>query len=270
MVSTSLTRTSAPLERHKNTYFQEVVIQTQRVLRGWFRDPLVLGQSILLPAVLLLVYHWVFGKTTDMMFNNAGLNSTVPMVAVMAAIFSSLGTSLSLIRERQTGVLKKMYLASNYSSAPFVSRIIAEFIRGFACTILVFIFGLCLGLKLPHNFFSNLALLFLPMVPGMAFVALLITLAVQASGRNIIDALNFICLVGLFFNSGVAPKSYFPHWLQKIVEYQPFSPPIRAMSNLLNGDSPWKNLAITMGTSAFFLAIFGYTAVVNYTKACQK
>ncbi len=75
------------------------------------------------------------------------LDGTVPMAALVGALFGSTAAGISLMRERDDGLLTRFWVLPMHRIAGVLSRLTAEVIRVLATTVLVLLTGFALGFR---------------------------------------------------------------------------------------------------------------------------
>jgi ABC-2 type transport system permease protein len=258
----SAARTRVPFARH-------AVVQAATLLRSWSRDPGFIVQALVFPVFMLIIFQMVLGKTVTAMGAGGSIYGNAGLVALASAMFGTLATGLTLVNERETGLLSRMWTLPVPRAGFIAGRLLAEVARTLAATVLLFAFATLFGFRFTQGVGPALGALLIPAVFTVGFAAPVIALAVRGSGSGLIQQLSGACLLLLFFNTGFSALRAYPGWLQPVVEYQPLSPAIDAMRALTEGGAVAGPLAATVAWAAASLAIFGPLAVRGYRKAAE-
>ncbi len=72
----------------------------------------------------------------------------------------------------------------------------------------------------------------MPTVFGVAFSALVTTLALYSAKTIVVEATAIIYALLMFFSTGFVPLDQYPRWIQPVVQHQPMSYAIEAMRGL--------------------------------------
>ena len=75
-------------------------LQTRRLLIRWRHDAQTVILALVLPSMLLVAVNLVFGKPVSTVSGTSALYGSVPMAALMGAIFGSTAAGVNLMRER--------------------------------------------------------------------------------------------------------------------------------------------------------------------------
>ncbi|MBF6478216.1 ABC transporter permease, partial [Nocardia cyriacigeorgica] len=145
------------------------LIQTQRLLLRWWRDPLTLMQSLLFPALLLVMLQTVLGRQISAFSGASALYGSVPMVALVGVMSGSLAGAITLGRERDAGLLARFWVLPVHRASGLAARIVAEGVRILTCTVVLFAVGVVLGFRFEQGFAAAVALLGVPLLFGLAF-----------------------------------------------------------------------------------------------------
>jgi ABC-2 type transport system permease protein len=245
-------------------------VQTGRLLIRWRHDPQTVIQSLVMPCAFLVSLDLVFGKTISDISGQDALNGTVPMAALVGALFGSTAAGISLMRERDDGLLTRFWALPVHRMAGVLSRLCAEAIRVLATTVLVMFTGLALGFRFDAGFALIPAWLAVPVVFGVAFSFLVTTLALRIKNTVLAEATG-IAVAGLFFFcTGFVPLDLYPEWIQPAVAHQPMSYAVDVMRALSAGGPVLVPLAGTLLWSAGIAAVCLLPMVTGYRAASQR
>ncbi|MGO4616296.1 ABC transporter permease [Nocardia sp. 2YAB30] len=246
------------------------LVETGRLLRRWSRQQEVLTTTLVLPILLLLLYDLVLGKSLLVASGDEPIYGFVPMIAVSGAMYGAMGTGISLFGERQSGLLRRFWVLPIHRSAGLVGRLLAECARALAATVVVMVVGVLLGLRFQQGVLGVLGALAVPVIVIAGFTPMVIMVGVSRIGNQVAQIFAAVVLVGMFFNSGFAPVSNYPGWLQPVVRGQPMSCAIEAMRGFTSGGPIAAPLLQTVAWSVLLVAAFGLLAVRGYRKAAES
>ncbi|WP_327148411.1 ABC transporter permease [Nocardia sp. NBC_01329] len=245
-------------------------VQAGALLRTWSRDPGIVVQSLVFPAFMLLMFQLVLGKTVTSMGGGDSVYGNTGLVALVGALFGTLATAISLIHERDTGLLARMWTLPVPRSGFIAGRLIAEALRTGIATVVLFCVAVPLGFRLEHGIAAGIGAVLVPMVFAIGIAVPVIAMATVASGRQAVQQLGGLFLLLLFFNGGFAPVSEYPGWLQPVVRHQPMSPAIDAVRGLTEGGPVAAPLATTVAWTVGLVVVFGPVAVRGYRRAAER
>ena len=251
------------------TLARESRLHAGRLLRGWTREPVVLTQALIFPTFLLVVYHLVIGVSIRNLTGGDSLYGLVPMCAVVGAMFGAVGAGAALPDARASGLLSRLWALPVHRASALSGRLLAEARRAFVATLVITAVGMAMGLRF-RNWFGAIGFVLVPVLMVIGFATVIIAFGVRSNGKNIITGLSAVCVLLLFFNSGMVPVDVFPGWLAPIVRAQPMSPAVETMRGLASGGpSLWpmlQSLAWVVG----LIAAFGPMAVRGYRQAAES
>lgn len=244
-------------------------VHAGRLLLRWRRDKAVLMGSLLLPVCLLLAYEVVLGERVQKLTGVDGVYGIVPMCAVISALFGSLGNSVALTMDRQSGLLSRMWVLPMHRASAIVGWILAEVVRAFIGTVLITAIGLAMGLRFTQGWLAALVFLLIPSIAVTGFTAVVMGIAIRPKGRAAMNWLVGVTFSLAFVNPGASPIGTFPHWVRPLVRMQPLSPPIETMRALAYGGPIAWPLAMTVIWAAVLLVVSIPIAVRGYRKAAE-
>jgi len=268
---------SAPLpvvapqsERAPSAWVRHSLIQCKRLLLVWARDPATTIQTLIYPALTLLMLRVVLGDSISEATGMPSVYGTVPMITLVAAMSGAVVSALGFKTEQATGLLGRFWTMPIHRAAGLTGRLLAEAIRVLITTLFVIVVGICIGFRFWNGPLAALAMIALPVLFGIAFAVLVTALATISEGVMLVNIIGIVNTLLMFFNSGFVPVMAYPGWLQSTVANQPMSTAIDAMRGLC-WDGPvavplLKTLAWTLGA----IVLFAYPAIRGYRRSAEK
>ncbi len=252
-----------------STWVRHSLIQCKRLLMGWARDPATTVQTLLYPALTLLMFRIVLGDYITEFTGMPSVYGTVPMITLVAAMSGAVISALGFKTEKATGLLGRMWTMPIHRAAGLTGRLLAEAIRVLITTLFVIAVGVCIGFRFWNGPLASLAMIGIPVLFGVGFAVLVTALATVSEGVVLINLISIINTLLMFFNSGFVPVTAYPTWLQKTVENQPMSTAIDAMRGLCWDGPVAEPLLKTLAWVLGMIVVFGYPAVRGYRKAAE-
>lgn len=243
------------------------LLQTQRLLRRWTRDPFTMLQAIVYPSIMLIMFNAVLGISVT---RATGINSVygyAPMLTLVGAMFGSIASGIQLKTEWRKGLLSRFWILPVHRASGLVSRLMAEAVRIMLTTVLILFVGFLLGFRFNQGVLAGIALFFIPLLMGMGFATMVTALSVSSAKLPLVELLSLVCSLLMFFNSGFVPTAAYPTWLQGFVKNQPMSTAIDAMKGLSLGGPVAEPLIKTVLWSLGAVAVFAWPAIRGYRKA---
>lgn len=256
-------RQAVPVLRHS-------IVQAGALLRSWSRDPGIVVQSIVFPAFLLLMFQLVLGKTVTSMGGGDSIYGNTGLVALVGALFGTLATAISLIHERDTGLLARMWTLPVPRPGFLAGRLLAEALRTGIATVVLFAVAVPLGFRFEQGIAAGIGAVLVAMLFAVGIAVPVIAMAAVASGRQAVQQLNGFFLLLLFFNGGFAPVGEYPGWLQPVIRHQPMTPAIDAVRGLTEGGAVAQPLTVTVLWTVGLIVVFGPVASRGYRHAAGR
>ncbi|MGW8651684.1 ABC transporter permease, partial [Nocardia salmonicida] len=98
------------LETSAVSLLRHTLIQTERLLLRWARNPVTLLETLFIPCLLLLMLDIVVGGQIQKFTGDDALYGSVPMVALVGALSGAVASGVLLGRERDAGLLAKFWV----------------------------------------------------------------------------------------------------------------------------------------------------------------
>ncbi|MFI9510091.1 ABC transporter permease [Nocardia sp. NPDC052566] len=248
----------------------QTMIQARRLLMRWWRDPLTVVQSLMFPAMLLIVLNTVLGRQISAFSGASALYGSVPMVALVGVMSGSLAGAITLGRERDAGLLARFWVLPVHRGSGLAARIVAEGVRILLCTLVLFAVGVALGFRFRQGALAGIALFGVPVLYGLGFATLVTAVAVYSAKAALVEAVSLGSSLMMFFSSGFVPPAAYPGWARPIVEHQPMTYAIDAMRGLSYGGAVRTPLLATIAWSVGAIVVFAVPAAVGYRRASRN
>lgn len=256
-------------ERAVSTWVRHSLIQCKRLLLVWARDPATTIQTLLYPALTLLMFRVVLGDSITRATGMPSVYGTVPMITLVAAMSGAVVSALGFKGEKYTGLLGRFWTMPIHRAAGLTGRLLAEAVRVFVTTLFVIAVGVCIGFRFWNGPLASIAVVLIPVLFGVAFAVLVTALATFSEGVMLVNVIGIINTLLMFFNSGFVPVFAYPMWLQKTVQNQPMSTAIDAMRGLAWDGPVAVPLLKTLAWVVGFVVVFTYPAIRGYRRAAE-
>jgi ABC-2 type transport system permease protein len=245
-------------------------VQTKRILTRWARDLITVLEAFILPILILLIVDIVLGHLIYAMTHDSALYSLVPLLALGAAIGGSNFVAVDLMRERSNGMLSRLWVLPAHRASGLLSRIVAEGVRIAVTTLVILGAGVILGFRFREGAVAGLMWVTVPVIFSMAFAMLVATIALYTSEILVIEAVELMQIMLVFFSTGVLPLHEFPRWIQPIVAHQPMSYATTAMRGLSAGGPVGSAMVMMLLWSAGIAAACVVPMVIGYRRASTR
>lgn len=209
------------------------------------------------PALWLLVFGEVFNQIRGLAPGGMPyIEFIAPGVLAQSVLFISIFYGITIVWERDVGLLTKLLSTPSPRSSIVVGKALAAGVRGIFQAVMIFALALVINVNLRLDPL-DIALVFVVIVLfAMCFSSLSMTLASVLKTRERMMGIGQAITMPLFFASNaIYPIQLMPQWLRYIAVLNPLSYVVDAMrSMLLTGDYsglPLDMLAIALATLLF-------------------
>lgn len=244
--------------------------QTKRLMIRLIRDPMTFGFGLVLPIFFLVVMNIVLGDAISSVTGHSALYGSVPLVTLIGAMNGAAVGVVGFVAERNDGLLARLWVLPVHRASGLTARLVSEAIRVAANSAVLLAVGLVLGLRLERGVLAGLVWLCVPVLFGMAFAMLALTVAVYWPSTTLVEAITLVSALLLFFCTGFVPLDQYPNWIRPVVEHQPLSYATEAMRSLtLGGDLRTPSVGVLLWSGGIILACV-VPMVVGYRRASMR
>jgi ABC-2 type transport system permease protein len=238
-------------------YVSSVLTIAEIELRKFRHDPSQIWMRSVQPALWLLVFGGVFSKIRAIPTGGISyLQFMTPGVLAQSILFVAIFYGISVVWERDLGLLNKLLSTPTPRSAIVLGKALSAGIRGIFQAIAVLALALIIRVDLSFRPLDLLGELVVIVLFGMCFASLSMCLAPIFRTRERMMGIGQAITMPLFFASNaIYPISMMPAWLKAIAGINPLSYVVDAMRALLvTGDLtslPLDMVAILVATAVF-------------------
>ena len=199
------------------------------------------------PALWLVIFGNVLGQLRVIPTGNLTyIDFMTPGILAQSVLFISIFYGISVIWERDLGVLHKLLVSPTYRASLVLGKAVAASERGLTQAGVVYLLALLLGVKLNWNPTAILAVVFIIILGSALFSTFSLIIACLVKTRERFMGMGQVLTNPLFFASNaIYPISMMPDWLQVISRINPLTYEVDALRSLM----------IIGGTSSFGPAI---------------
>jgi len=262
------------LQRHWENSPRRLVVDTWaltlRIFRRWARDPATMSQSLAMPVVLLATIHILLEDGVSLVTGHSALYGSVPLIAMVGAMTGSIISALGIMRERSGGLLSRLWVLPVHRAAGLLSRLVADAVRILVTTGVILCAGMVMGFRFKQGILESVAWLSVPVIFGMAFSVVVITLALYSANTIAVEATDILAALVMFFSTGFVPLDQYPEWIQPVVEHQPVSYAIEAMKGLSLGGPVLVPMIGTVLWSVGIVIVCAVPLALGYRKASTR
>jgi len=209
------------------------------------------------PALWLLIFGEVFNAIRGIAPGGFSyIQYIAPGVLAQSVLFVAIFYGITIVWERDVGLLTKLLSTPSPRIAVVVGKALAAGVRGVFQGVMIFALALIIGVNLRFDPLDIAGVFLVVVLFAMCFASLSMTLASFLKTRDRMMGIGQAITIPLFFGSNaIYPVSLMPSWLQAISAYNPLSYVVDAMrAMLLTGDYsglPLDIFALLLATSVF-------------------
>lgn len=239
---------------------------TQRCFLLSLRNPDIVLTSILLPALLMLLFVALFGKIITIE-GVSYVNYIVPGVLLQCIGQCSSSTAISMNRDITSGIINRFRTLPIKRRAILTGHVTEAVFRNLLTSLIVLLTAVWAGFRPAANWFQWLIvfLLLLGIILAISWLSIYIgILAKSAEGASV---LSVAAVVLPYLSSGFVPTEQMPELLAVFARHQPMTPVIDTMRNAFLGNS---FDAKTFWTAILWCVVLTLLFYVLSNKAFQK
>jgi ABC-2 type transport system permease protein len=230
-------------------------------LKLYLREPVAFFFSLAYPALLLLLFGFIFGNDPDPEFwgrNFGTVDASVPAYAgIIIGTVALMGIPIDTAVSRETGVLRR-YRATPLHPAAYLLASVAVYlmIALLGMAILVLTGKLVFGLRIAGSWLNVLAAITLS---ALSFYALGYLIASLVPTARAAQAVGMVIFFPMMFLSGAGmPLQLLPEGLRKVSDFLPLSYVVRLIQGLWFGElwsDLWLSVLVLIGMLVIATAI---------------
>jgi ABC-2 type transport system permease protein len=223
----------------------------------YLREPVAFFFSLAYPALLLLLFGFIFGNEPDPEFwgrSFGTVDASVPAyTGIIIGTVALMGIPIDTAANRETGVLRRYRATPLHPTAYLIASVAVYLgIALLGMTILVVTGLLVFGLRIMGSWFSILAAFTLS---AFSFFSVGYLIASIVPTARMAQAVGMVIFFPMMFLSGAGmPLQLLPEGLQKVSDFLPLSYVVRLIQGLWFGDA-WLTLWLPTLVLAVILVV---------------
>ena len=214
---------------------REMMAMMELELRRLRHDRTEIYTRAIQPILWLVVYGTIM--TSIRAIPTGGipyLDFITPGVLLQSTVFVSVFYGLTIVWERDTGILKKLLVAPVPRYATVVGKTIASGVRAIFQALIIIPVALILGVKFVPSFLNFLAAMIILFLISGGFAAISILVASFMKTRERFMGIGQAIIMPLFFgSSALYPVKMMPKLLQRIAFLNPLTYAVDAVRGLM-------------------------------------
>ncbi|NUR63717.1 MAG: ABC transporter permease [Catenulispora sp.] len=245
--------------------FGDAVIMLRRNVKHSVRNPVTVFNAILFPIIMMLMFVYVFGGA----IRTGGdyLGYAVPGLVVMAVTYGLGPTATEVNDDLTKGVINRFKTMDVSRGAVLTGHVVSTTVRSLIAAVAIVGVGLAMGFRSSAGPLQWLAALGVVLL--LAFAAGWLTVAMGLAAKTPAGAgLGTVPLIMLpFLSSAIVPADTMKTGVKQFAEYQPFTPVIETLRDLLTGHHPSAGHLLAALAWCIGFGLLGYVwAVATFSK----
>lgn len=216
-------------------YFYHMIVIIELETIKMMKDPTEIFSRSLQPVIWLLLFGEAFSRMKAV--PEAGgdyLAFLTPGILAQSITFVSIFNGLSIIWERDMGLLQKILTTPIERSALVLGKMLASTVRSLCQLTVVLSLSFCLGIHLQWSIGRVFGLLGFVVLGSAFFSGLSMVIAAIVKTRDRMMGIGQLVTMPLFFaSSALYPVSIMPVWLQFVAKANPMSYLVDGLRGLL-------------------------------------
>jgi ABC-2 type transport system permease protein len=234
-------------------------------------DPTEILTRAVQPALWLLIFGQVFTRMRAIPTGSLPyIDFMAPGILSQSVLFIAIFYGISVIWERDLGILHKFLVSPTPRSALVLGKALSAGIRGLTQGVIVYLLAVLLGVRMDWHPLSLLGVVFAVMLGAAFFSTFSLVIACLVKTRERFMGIGQILTMPLFFASNaIYPISIMPRWLQVVSHGNPLTYQVDALRTLMlaGGTSSYSvgfDLLILTAVTAVMIAVgsFLYPKIV--------
>ncbi len=204
-------------------------------LRKLVHDPVELLTRMVQPALWLLIFGEVFTRVRAIPTGGIPyLDFITPGILAQNVLFGAIFYGISLIWERDLGIVHKFLVSPAPRSALVLGRAISSTARSLCQMVLVYLLALALGVHLRFDPPSLAGVIAAVMLGAAVFSTFSLIAACIVKSRDRFMGIGQVLTMPLFFASNaIYPLSMMPSWLRYFSRVNPLTYQVDALRRLM-------------------------------------
>jgi ABC-2 type transport system permease protein len=216
-------------------FFRQMLAVAESDVRKLRHDPVELLTRMVQPMLWLLIFGEVFTQARAIPTGDISyLDFMAPGILAQSVLFVAIFYGISVIWERDLGILQKFLVSPAARSALVLGRALSSGVRGLSQAAAVYVLTLFLGVHLHASFGAIAGVVVFVMLGAAIFSTFSLIAACIVKTRERFMGIGQVLTMPLFFASNaIYPISMMPSWLQSIAQVNPLTYQVDALRALM-------------------------------------
>ncbi len=216
-------------------YLRQTLAVAEADIRKLIHDPVELLTRMVQPILWLLIFGQVFNRTRAIPTGGISyLDFMAPGILAQSVLFGAIFYGISLIWERDLGIVQKFLVSPAPRSTLVLGRAISSTARSLCQMIFVYGLAYILHVQLRSQIFAVVGVVAAVMLGSAIFSTFSLIVACLVKSRERFMGIGQVLTMPLFFASNaIYPLSLMPSWLRVVAKVNPLSYQVDALRSLM-------------------------------------
>src|SRR5450631_2799511 len=216
-------------------YLRQTSAVAEADIRKLIHDPVELFTRMVQPVLWLLIFGQVFNRTHAIPTGGISyLDFMAPGILAQSVLFSSIFYGISLIWERDLGIVQKFLVSPAPRSTLVLGRSISSTVRSLCQMVFVYLLAFLLHVQLRFGVFALAGVVLAVMLGSAIFSTFSLIVACIVKSRERFMGIGQVLTMPLFFASNaIYPTDIMPPWLRWIAHANPLSYVVDGLRTLM-------------------------------------
>lgn len=227
-------------------------------IRKLIHDPAELLTRMIQPVLWLVMFGEVFAQTRAIPTGGLPyLDFIAPGILAQSVLFGAIFYGISLIWERDLGVVNKFLVSPAPRTALVLGRAVSASVRGICQAVVVYVVSFLLGVKLRLEVPAILGVLAAVSLGASTFSTFSLIVACIVKSRERFMGIGQVLTMPLFFASNaIYPLSIMPAWLRLLSSVNPLTYQVDVLRYLMvQGGHLEFGLSLDFGVQLLIFAV---------------
>ena len=240
-------------------YLRQTMAVAEADVRKLVHDPVELLTRMVQPVLWLLIFGQVFNRTRAIPTGGISyLDFMAPGILAQSVLFGAIFYGISLIWERDLGIVQKYLVSPAPRSTLVLGRAISSTVRSLCQMVFVYGLSYVLHVQLRFQIFALAGVVVAVMLGSAIFSTFSLIVACLVKSRERFMGIGQVLTMPLFFASNaIYPLTLMPAWLRLVARGNPLSYEVDALRTLMIVGS-----STSFGLGTDFLMMFVAFAVM--------
>ncbi len=239
-------------------FLRQTLAVAEAELRKLRHDPMELLTRAVQPTLWLVIFGHVFMRVRDIPTGGLRyLDFMAPGILAQSVLFIAIFYGISVIWERDLGILHKYLVSPAYRPALVLGKALSAGGRGLSQAVLVYILALLMGIRVRWSVAAIAGVVAFIVLGAAVFSTLSLAVACLVKTRERFMGMGQILTMPLFFASNaIYPLVLMPTWLQIISAINPLTYQVDALRRLMiQGGQSVYGLGVDFTVGVVMLAV---------------